>query len=138
MLVWGAVNIAQALGVSDLLIGLTIVAIGTSLPELASSIAAARRGENDLAVGNVIGSNLFNTLVVVGIAAVIAPINAMEPAVLSRDLPIMSVLTLLLFFVCFSVKKKNGSRNFGFGRVMGAFFLLLYVGYLTLLGIGAV
>ena len=137
MLVWGAVNIAQALGVSDLLIGLTIVAIGTSLPELPSSIAAARRGENDLAVGNVIGSNLFNTLVVVGIAAVIAPINAMEPAVLSRDLPIMSVLTLLLFLVCFSIKKKNGKRNFGFGRVIGAFFLLLYVGYLTLLGVGA-
>ena len=137
MLVWGAVNIAQTLGVSDLLIGLTIVAIGTSLPELASSIAAARRGENDLAVGNVIGSNLFNTLVVVGIAAVIAPINAMEPAVLSRDLPIMSVLTLLLFLVCFSIKKKNGKRNFGFGRVIGAFFLLLYVGYLTLLGVGA-
>lgn len=138
MLVWGAVNIAQALGVSDLLIGLTIVAIGTSLPELASSIAAARRGENDLAVGNVIGSNLFNTLVVVGIAAVIAPINAMEPAVLSRDLPIMSMLTLLLFLVCFPIRKKNGSRNFGFGHAFGAFFLLLYVGYLALLGVGAV
>ena len=137
LLVWGAVNIAQALGVSDLLIGLTIVAVGTSLPELASSIAAARKGENDLAVGNVIGSNLFNTLVVVGIAAVIAPINAMEPAVLSRDLPIMSALTLWLFFICFSFKKKNGERSFGFGRIGGTFLLLLYVGYLVLLGLGA-
>lgn len=143
LLVWGAVNIAQALGVSDLLIGLTIVAIGTSLPELASSIAAARRGENDLAVGNVIGSNLFNTLVVVGIAAVIAPINAMEPAVLSRDLPIMSALTLLLFLMCFPLlkcKKAAGQKEmrFGFGRIAGAFFLMLYVGYLVLLGINAV
>lgn len=138
LLVWGAVNIAQALGVSDLLIGLTIVAVGTSLPELASSIAAARRGENDLAVGNVIGSNAFNTLVVVGIAAVIAPIGSTDPEVLNRDLPIMSALTLLLFFICFPLKKKDGKRVGGFGRIGGAFFLLLYAGYLVLLGIGAV
>lgn len=138
LLVWGAVNIAQALGVSDLLIGLTIVAVGTSLPELASSIAAARRGENDLAVGNVIGSNAFNTLVVVGIAAVIAPINATDPEVLSRDLPIMSALTLLLFFICFPLKNKDGKRVGGFGRIVGAFLLLLYVGYLVLLGIQSI
>ena len=137
MLVWGAINVAQALGVSDLLIGLTIVAVGTSLPELASSIAAARRGENDLAVGNVIGSNIFNTLVVVGIAAVITPIKAMEPDVLSRDLPIMSALTLLLFFICIPFKKKNGKRVSGFGRIGGALFLSLYVAYLVLLGINA-
>ena len=138
MLVWGAINVAQALGVSDLLIGLTIVAVGTSLPELASSIAAARRGENDLAVGNVIGSNIFNTLVVVGLAAVITPIKAMEPEVLIRDLPIMSALTLLLFFICIPFKKKNGKRVSGFGRIGGAFFLSLYVAYLVLLGIQAV
>ena len=138
LLVWGAVNIAQALGVSDLLIGLTIVAVGTSLPELASSIAAARRGENDLAVGNVIGSNAFNTLVVVGIAAVIAPIGSTDPEVLNRDLPIMSALTLLLFFICFPLKNKGGKRVGGFGRIGGALFLILYAGYLVLLGIGAV
>lgn len=137
LLVWGAVNIAQALGVSDLLIGLTIVAVGTSLPELASSIAAARRGENDLAVGNVIGSNAFNTLVVVGIAAVIAPIGSTDPEVLNRDLPIMSALTLLLFFICFPLKNKGGKRVGGFGRIGGALFLILYAGYLVLLGIGA-
>ena len=137
MLVWGAINVAQALGVSDLLIGLTIVAVGTSLPELASSIAAARRGENDLAVGNIIGSNIFNTLVVVGIAAVITPINAMHPAVLSRDLPIMSALTLLLLFICIPFKQKNGTRVGGFGRIGGALFLMLYVGYLVLLGLDA-
>ena len=117
MLVWGAVYMAHALGVSDLLIGLTIVAVGTSLPELASSIAAARRGENDLAVGNIIGSNIFNTLVVVGLASVIAPIKAADPEVMSRDVPIMSALTLLLFLICIPVKKKNGKRVSGFGRI---------------------
>ena len=134
MLVWGAVNLAHALGVSDLLIGLTIVAVGTSLPELASSIAAARRGENDLAVGNVIGS--------VGIAAVIAPINATDPEVMSRDVPIMAALTLLLFFICFPLKKKRSDERakgdrFGFGRIGGVLFLMLYVGYLVLLGLDA-
>ena len=143
MLVWGAVGMAQALGVSDLLIGLTIVAVGTSLPELASSIAAARKGENDLAVGNVIGSNIFNTLVVVGIAAVIAPIGSTDPEVLSRDLPIMSALTLLLFFICFPLKKSRKddlpkAGEFGFGRIGGTLFLILYVAYLVLLGIQAV
>ncbi|WP_405328404.1 calcium/sodium antiporter [Fibrobacter sp.] len=138
MLVWGAVYMAHALGVSDLLIGLTIVAVGTSLPELASSIAAARRGENDLAVGNIIGSNIFNTLVVVGLASVIAPIKAADPAVMSRDVPIMSALTLLLFLICIPVKKKNGKRVSGFGRIGGALFLSLYVAYLVLLGIQSV
>jgi K+-dependent Na+/Ca+ exchanger related-protein len=145
MLVWGAINVAQALGVSDLLIGLTIVAVGTSLPELASSIAAARKGENDLAVGNVIGSNIFNTLVVVGIAAVITPIKAMDAEVLSRDLPIMSALTLLLFLICFPFfksKRTKASRKkneqFGFGRIGGTLFLSLYVAYLVLLGIQSV
>ncbi len=145
MLVWGAVNMAHFLGVSDLLIGLTIVAVGTSLPELASSIAAARRGENDLAVGNIIGSNLFNTLVVVGIASVITPIKAMDADVLSRDLPIMSALTLLLFLICFPLFKSKRAKisrkkneRFGFGRIGGALFLSLYVAYLVLLGIQAV
>lgn len=138
MLVWGAINVAQALGVSDLLIGLTIVAVGTSLPELASSIAAARRGENDLAVGNIIGSNIFNTLTVVGLAAVIAPIKAMDPEVLSRDLPIMSALTLLLFLICIPFRKKNGKRTYGFGRIGGALFLSLYIAYLVFLGVTTV
>jgi len=74
MLVWGAVNIAHAFGVSDLVIGLTVVAIGTSLPELAASAFAAKKGEHDLVVGNVIGSNLFNTFAVVGLAGTIHPL----------------------------------------------------------------
>lgn len=73
LLVWGAINIATAFGVSDLIIGLTIVAIGTSLPELAASIVSARKGEHDIALGNVIGSNMFNTLGVLGIAGLIKP-----------------------------------------------------------------
>ncbi|HEX5737441.1 MAG TPA: calcium/sodium antiporter, partial [Hydrogenophaga sp.] len=84
LLVWGAVQVAQGLGVSDLIIGLTVVAVGTSLPELASCVAAARKGEHDIALGNVLGSNLFNSLAVVGIAGAIAPME-IDAAVLSRD-----------------------------------------------------
>lgn len=85
ILVWGAVNIAQELGVSELTIGLTIVALGTSLPELAASLAAARKGEHDLAVGNVVGSNMFNSLAVVGIAGAIEPISDVGAEIFWRD-----------------------------------------------------
>ncbi|MFC3684211.1 calcium/sodium antiporter [Hydrogenophaga luteola] len=96
LLVWGAVEIAQDLGISDLVIGLTVVAIGTSLPELASCVAAARKGEDDIALGNVLGSGLFNTLAVVGLAGTIAPMDV-ESAALTRDLPVMAGLTVLLW-----------------------------------------
>lgn len=98
MLVWGAVGIAQSLGVSDLVIGLTVVAVGTSLPELAACVAAARKGEDDIALGNILGSCLFNTLAVVGLAGVIAPIDV-GTEVLIRDLPVMAGLTVLLFLM---------------------------------------
>ncbi|BBI62278.1 hypothetical protein HSBAA_35840 [Vreelandella sulfidaeris] len=78
LLVWGAVEIAVRFGVSDLIVGLTVVAIGTSLPELASSITALRRKEHDLVIGNVVGSNLFNSLAVVGLAGIIAPLTQVE------------------------------------------------------------
>jgi cation:H+ antiporter len=136
-LVWGAVEIARALGVSDLLIGLTIVAVGTSLPELASSIAAARKGENDLAIGNIIGSNLFNTLLVVGIAAMIAPMHSFSASILSRDLPVMAVLTVLLLLFGLPVRKSrvgaDGKRFGRINRLEGAIFLAIYVGYVGLL-----
>jgi cation:H+ antiporter len=93
------VDIANEFGVSDLIIGLTIVAIGTSLPELASSIIAARKGEHDLALGNILGSNLFNTLAVVGLAGAIQPIQV-GPEVLRRDVLVMTLLTVLLFIFC--------------------------------------
>ena len=136
-LVWGAVEIARALGVSDRLIGLTIVAVGTSLPELASSIAAARKGENDLAFGNIIGSNLFNTLMVVGIAATISPMQSFEHSVLNRDMPVMAVLTVLLLLFGLPVRKKrldaSGHRIGRINRIEGATFLAIYVGYIGFL-----
>lgn len=98
LLVWGAVSIAQAFGVSELVIGLTVVAVGTSLPELASCIAAARKNEHDLAMGNILGSNLFNTLAVVGLAGVIHPMS-LSIEILHRDLLVMSVLTLVIFLL---------------------------------------
>lgn len=124
VLVWGAVTIAQSLGVSDLIIGLTIVAVGTSLPELASSIAATRKGEHDIAVGNVIGSNLFNTLAVVGIAGSISPM-AVGAEVLSRDMLVMSLLTASLFVVCYGWRGRPGRIN----RYEGAALLTCYVAY---------
>jgi cation:H+ antiporter len=123
ILVWGAVEIAHGFGVSDLIIGLTIVALGTSLPELASSITAARKGEHDIALGNVLGSCLFNTLAVVGIAAFIHPMEV-EPEVFYRDIMIMAALTVSLFII-----------GYGFGgpgrvnRLEGAVLLTCYIGY---------
>ncbi|WBF67969.1 calcium/sodium antiporter [Desulfovibrio subterraneus] len=123
MLVWGAVTIAQSLGVSDLIIGLTIVALGTSLPELASSVAAALKKEHDIALGNVLGSNLFNTLAVVGIAGSIHPLEV-ENAVLFRDMPIMLGLTLSLVFMGLC-----GRKNARINRFEACLLLLSYVGY---------
>ncbi|CAE6514174.1 MAG TPA: calcium/sodium antiporter [Nitrosomonas nitrosa] len=123
ILVWGAVEIARGFGVSDLIIGLTIVAVGTSLPELASSIIAARKGEHDIAVGNVIGSNLFNTLAVVGIAGTIHPLEVGQE-VFYRDIAIMGTLTVWLFII--------GYQSSGPGRINrleGTSLLLCFIGY---------
>lgn len=124
ILVWGAVEIAQIFGVSDMIIGLTIIAVGTSLPELASSVIAARKGEHDIALGNVLGSNLFNTLAVVGIAGTIHPF-AVEPETLSRDMVVMVALTVLLFLIGFGFRGRQGRIN----RFEGTALLLAYVGY---------
>lgn len=123
-LVWGSVEIAQAFGVSDLIIGLTIVALGTSLPELASTVAAVRKGEHDMAIGNVIGSNLFNTLTVVGIAGLIHPMEA-PPEVFNRDVLVMFALTMSLFIIGYGFKGRPGRIN----RLEGAGLLVAYVGY---------
>jgi cation:H+ antiporter len=124
ILVWGAVEIAQIFGVSDMIIGLTIIAVGTSLPELASSVIAARKGEHDIALGNILGSNLFNTLAVVGIAGSIHPF-AVEPETLSRDMVVMGALTLSLFLIGYGFRGRQGRIN----RFEGAALLLVYVGY---------
>lgn len=126
LLVWGAVTIAQGLGVSELVIGLTIVAVGTSLPELASCIAAARKNEHDLAIGNVLGSNLFNTLAVVGLAGAIHPLG-MEPAVLYRDMAVMGALTLVLFALGYSRQGKPGRIT----RPEGGLLVLSFAAYTT-------
>ncbi|MBF0471279.1 MAG: calcium/sodium antiporter [Gammaproteobacteria bacterium] len=127
MLVWGAVNIAHWLGVSDLIIGLTIVAIGTSLPELAASVMSAIRGEHDIAIGNVLGSNMFNLLAVLGLPGVIAP-TAISNEILFRDYALMILLTLLLFIMAY------GFRGPGrINRIEGGILLLIYSGYLGFL-----
>ena len=127
-IVWGAVELATFWGLSELIIGLTVVAVGTSLPELVASLSAARKGEHDMALGNIIGSNIFNTLGVVGLAALIAPISA-DPIILSRDVLVMGLLTLLLVVLCvFAYIKKRS-----FGRTSGAILLLFFIGYSILL-----
>lgn len=124
ILVWGAVEVARSFGVSDLIIGLTIVAVGTSLPELASSLIAVRKGEHDIALGNVIGSNLFNTLAVVGIAGIIHPMQV-GPEVFNRDMVVMTVLTLALFIFGYGFRGQGGRIN----RVEGGVLLASYIGY---------
>lgn len=134
ILVWGAVGVAVEFGVSDLIIGLTIVALGTSLPELAASVIAARKGEHDIAIGNVVGSNMFNLLAVIGIAVVIAPMNNIPLEVLQRDWIIMLLLTIALFVMAYGFKGRDGRIN----RVEGTILILCYIAYNTYLGMSLV
>lgn len=127
LMVWGAIEIAQTLGIDDIIIGLTIVAVGTSLPELASSIAAVRKNQHDIAIGNVVGSNVFNTLAVVGASALVRPI-ATTPDILSRDMVVMSGLTATLLIIAF-VSRPTPRIS----RLVGVVLLFLYAAYTTLL-----
>ncbi len=126
--VWGAVNIAQAFGVSDLIIGLTVIAIGTSLPELATTLTSAKKGEYDIAIGNIIGSNMFNLLGVLGIPAVIHA-SAFDSNVLTRDIPVMIVLTIALYIMARGRNGKQGEIT----RREGAALTITYFSYLGLL-----
>ena len=123
ILVWGAVNFAQALGVSDLVIGLTIVAIGTSLPELATCIVSASRNQPDIAIGTVIGSNMFNLLAVLGVIGMIQP-SLLPAELLTRDYPVMIALTLALFAMAYGF---GGSGKIN--RFEGAVLFACFVGY---------
>lgn len=123
ILVWGAHNLAVSLGVSDLVIGLTLVAVGTSFPELAVSIVSALKQEHDLALGNIIGSNLFNSLAVIGIAAVIHP-SDYESEVLTLHLPVMIGMTLVLFAMTY-----NFSGNSRINRLEGGLLLAAFLAY---------
>lgn len=129
MLVWGASNIARDLGISDLIIGLTIVAIGTSLPELAATISSARKGETDLAVGSIVGSNIFNTLAVLAIPAIIQPLT-LPDGVLNRDMPIMLGLTVLLLVFSIGCLKKN---RFKIDKLKGIILVSAFIAYESLL-----
>ena len=132
MLVWGATGIAKAFGVSDLIIGLTIVAIGTSLPELAASITGALKGEHEIALGNIIGSNIFNTLAVLGLTGMITPYSLHED-VLQRDLPVMIGLAIALFAMAYGFKGP-GRIN----RLEGAILTSSFIAYLVILYITAI
>ena len=118
---------AERLGISDLVIGLTIVAIGTSLPELAVSVVGARKGEYGLALGNVIGSNIFNTLAVIGVAGVLYPATLERDAVVLH-LPVMLSFTLVFFFFAY-----NSGGTIRIGRGAGWLALTGFVTYLAFL-----
>jgi cation:H+ antiporter len=127
LLVWGAVSIAESMGISDLVIGLTVVALGTSLPELAATVMSALKNEHDIALGNVIGSNIFNLLAVLGLPGLINP-EAIDTEVLTRDFPVMVGLTLALFVMAY------GFRGPGrINRFEGTLLLAGFCGYQTLL-----
>lgn len=130
LLVWGAVNIAQWFGIPDLIIGLTIVAIGTSLPELAASVMSALKNEHDIAIGNVLGSNMFNLLAVLGMPGLIMPAGV-DADVLSRDYPVMIGLSILLFAMAYGFRKPGRVT-----RTEGTVLLLGYAAYLWLLYLG--
>lgn len=129
-LVWGSVNIAQAIGISDLVIGLTIVAIGTSLPELAASVMSALKKEHDIAVGNIIGSNMFNMLVVFGIPGLVAP-HTLETSVLERDFPFMIGLSIALFIMAYGFKKEGRINRFEGGLLLGGYTAYMVTLYFT-------
>ncbi|MDO4450640.1 MAG: calcium/sodium antiporter [Moraxella sp.] len=124
-IVWGAVEIAKSFGMSEIIIGLTIVAVGTSLPELISSVMAARKGEDEMALGNVIGSNIFNTLAVVGVAGLIAPISVADE-ILKRDIVVMSGVTLVLFVMCLMALAGSTKK---LGRLSGGILMATFVAY---------
>ena len=131
VLVWGSVDLARRMGVSELLIGLTIIAVGTSLPELASAVVSARKGEHEFVLGNIVGSNFFNTLAVVGLAGTISPFKNISPYLFSRDLPMMVFLSALIAVFGFNFRKPREPK--AIGRVAGAFWLLLFAAYMGLM-----
>ena len=129
-LVWGAVDIARAFGISELMVGLTIVAAGTSLPELASAIASARKGQNEFVMGNIVGSNFFNTLAVVGVSGLVSPFSCNGGHVLSRDLWVMVMLSAMIaIFGCSFSRQKGGV----IGRAKGMVWIIIFFAYFALL-----
>ena len=130
LLVWGAVLVAEELGISELVIGLTIVAVGTSLPELAATIASALRGHTEIAMGNIIGSNLFNLLAVMAIPGIVGG-QVLDPDAISRDYASMAALTFFLAVAIFVSSKRSKSvpKEAYIGRVLGAVLVSSYALY---------
>jgi cation:H+ antiporter len=128
ILIWGAVSLAQQHGISDLVIGLTIVALGTSLPELAAAVAGAIKNEHDIVIGNIIGSNIFNLLAVLGLPGIIRP-GAIDAAVMERDYIAMVILAIILFAMAYGFR--GGARRID--RMEGGVLLLVFIGYQSLL-----
>jgi cation:H+ antiporter len=124
LLVWSATEIATRMGVSELIIGLTVIAVGTSLPELVVSVSCALKGQTDLAIGNIVGSNIFNILLVLAIPGLLAP-SVLEPQILWRDYLLMFMMTLLLVLFAYGVRSKAMIT-----RLEGGFLLLIWVAYL--------
>jgi cation:H+ antiporter len=125
LVVWGGVEVAKAFGVSDLIIGLTVVALGTSLPELAVSITSVLKKQYEMVVGNVIGSNLFNTIAVLAIPGLIHP-SDVPTEVINRDYPIMLLLTILLFVVSYKISKKHIINRFEGVVLVSVFSLYMW------------
>ena len=125
----GAIGLARAFGISELIIGLTIVALGTSLPELFTSVIAVVKKEDDISIGNIIGSNLFNTAFVLGIIPMIYSLK-IDTSVIKFENPFMMVVTILLFVFLFIGKKLS--------RIEGVFLLILYVLFILNLGFGLI
>jgi cation:H+ antiporter len=130
LLVWGAVMAADAMGVSALVIGLTVIAIGTSLPELAATMASAMRGHADIALGNVVGSNLFNLLAVMAIPGIVEP-QLLEAGVVSRDYATMLLLTVLLSLAIYLGRWRSAASadHFYLGRSAGVLLVTIYALY---------
>ena len=122
LIVWGGVEMAHSFGVSDLIIGLSVIALGTSLPELAVSVASVLKKQYEMVVGNVIGSNLFNTIAVLAIPGLIHP-SDVASEVIYRDYPVMLLLTVLLFIVAYKFHKKHAINRFE-GAVLASVFVV--------------
>lgn len=128
LVVWGGVGLGRALGLSELIIGLTVVAVGTSLPELATSIAGVVRKQHSIAVGNVVGSNLFNTTAIIGIPSMLRPMEV-EGVALHRDYPVVFLVSLALWPIFWSRRRGSGRVN----RWEALFLIAVYLLYLLLL-----
>ncbi|MBI1195188.1 MAG: calcium/sodium antiporter [Gammaproteobacteria bacterium] len=124
VLVWGAVEIATYFGMSELVIGLTVIALGTSLPELAASVVSAMKNEHDIALGNVIGSNMFNLLGVMALPGLISP-GPLADGILSRDYPVMLALTVALILMAYGLHGKGRVT-----RLEGGFLVMTYIAYM--------